>query len=197
LATVASSAGVPADRFTSLTPDAIKSVPGAADVLPQFVNSNRASDTAVITIFSKYDRFSKDQQAFISHLRDNILPALRQSGGVANSYVGGDGAIFVDFRDATSHRLPYLVTGVTLVTFIMLMMFFQSVFLPLKAILMNFASILATYGVLTLIFQYGWGDRFLGFSNLGGLGMFAPATLFAILFGLSTDYEVFMLSRVK
>src|SRR5438094_8433204 len=62
---------------------------------------------------------------------------------------------------------------------------------------MNFASILATYGVLTLIFQYGWGDRFLGFSNLGGLGMFAPATLFAILFGLSTDYEVFMLSRVK
>jgi pSer/pThr/pTyr-binding forkhead associated (FHA) protein len=62
---------------------------------------------------------------------------------------------------------------------------------------MNFASILATYGVLTLIFQDGWGDRLLGFSNLGGLGMFAPATLFAILFGLSTDYEVFMLSRVK
>jgi hypothetical protein len=111
--------------------------------------------------------------------------------------VGGDGAIFVDFRDATSRRLPFLVAGVTLVTFIMLMMFFQSVFLPLKAILMNFASILATYGVLVGIFQYGWGDRFLGFSNLGGLGMFAPATLFAILFGLSTDYEVFMLSRVK
>ncbi len=197
LATLANSAGVPADRFTSLTPDAIKAVPGAAEVLPQFVNSTRRGDTAVITIFSRYDRFSKDQQAFISHLRDNILPAIRQSGGVASTYVGGDGAIFVDFRDATSRRLPYLVTGVTLVTFIMLMMFFQSVLLPLKAILMNFASILATYGVLTLIFQYGWGDRFLGFSNLGGLGMFAPATLFAILFGLSTDYEVFMLSRVK
>jgi RND superfamily putative drug exporter len=197
LATLASGAGVPADRFASLTPEAIKAVPGAADVLPQFVNSTRNNDTAVITIFSKYDRFSKDQQAFISHLRDNILPAIRQSGGVASTYVGGDGAIFVDFRDATAHRLPFLVTGVTLVTFIMLMMFFQSVFLPLKAILMNFASILATYGVLTLIFQYGWGDRFLGFSNLGGLGMFAPATLFAILFGLSTDYEVFMLSRVK
>jgi RND superfamily putative drug exporter len=196
LVTLANSAGVPADRFTSLTSDAVKAVPGAAEVLPQFVNSTRANDTAVITIFSKYDRFSKEQQAFISHLRDNILPAIRQSG-VASTYVGGDGAIFVDFRDATSRRLPYLVTGVTLVTFIMLMMFFQSVLLPLKAILMNFASILATYGVLTLIFQYGWGDRFLGFSNLGGLGMFAPATLFAILFGLSTDYEVFMLSRVK
>ncbi len=196
LATLARTAGVPADRFTTLTLDAVKSAPGAAEVLPQFVNSAGNNSTAVITIFSKYDRFSKEQQAFISHLRDNILPAVRQSG-VAGTFVGGDGAIFVDFRDATAHRLPYLVTGVTLVTFIMLMMFFQSVLLPLKAILMNFASILATYGVLTLIFQYGWGDRFLGFSNLGGLGMFAPATLFAILFGLSTDYEVFMLSRVK
>jgi RND superfamily putative drug exporter len=197
LATLANSAGVPSDRFTSLSADAINAVPGAAEVLPQFVNSTRGNDTAVITIFSKYDRFSKEQQAFISHLRDNILPAIRQSGAVAKTYVGGDGAIFVDFRDATAHRLPYLVAGVTAVTFIMLMMFFQSVFLPLKAILMNFASILATYGVLTLIFQYGWGDKILGFSNLGGLGMFAPATLFAILFGLSTDYEVFMLSRVK
>src|SRR5204863_9378601 len=141
--------------------------------------------------------FSTQHQAFISDLRDTILPPVRQSGAVAQAVVAGDGAIFVDFRYAMARRFPFLVAGVTLVTFIMLMMFFQSVFLPLKPILMNFASILATYGVLTLIFQYGWGDRFLGFSNLGGLGMFAPATLFAILFGLSTDYEVFMLSRVK
>jgi hypothetical protein len=62
---------------------------------------------------------------------------------------------------------------------------------------MNMATILATYGVLTMIFQYGWGDEFLGFTSLGGLGMFGPATLFAILFALSTDYEVFVLSRVK
>ncbi len=197
LATLSSSAGVPPDRFTSLTPDALKAVPAAAAALPQFVNSNGRNDTAVVTIFSKYDRFSKEQQAFIGYMRDTILPAVQQPGVTANTYVGGDGAIFVDFRDATARRLPYLVAGVTVVTFIMLMMFFQSVFLPLKAILMNFASILATYGVLTMIFQYGWGDRFLGFTSLGGLGMFAPATLFAILFALSTDYEVFMLSRVK
>src|SRR5262249_10145578 len=161
-ATLAASAGVPADQFKSLTADAIKAVPAAAEVLPQFVNSDRANDTTVITIFSKYDRFSKEQQAFIGYMRDTILPAVRQSGGVANTYVGGDGAIFIDFRDATARRIPYLVSGVTLVTFIMLLMFFQSVFLPIKAILMNLASILATYGVLTAIFQYGWGDRLLG-----------------------------------
>jgi RND superfamily putative drug exporter len=197
LATLAATAGVPPDKFSSLTLDSVKAVPAAADILPQFVNSNRTNDTAVITIFSKYDRFSKEHQAFIASLRDNILPPIRQSGAVASTYTGGDGAIFIDFRDATARRLPLLVLGVTAVTFIMLLMFFQSVVLPLKAILMNLASILATYGVLTMIFQYGWGDKFLGFTELGGLGMFAPATLFAILFGLSTDYEVFMLSRVK
>src|SRR6185436_13547881 len=108
-----------------------KAVPGAGDVLPQVVNSSRANDTAVITIFSKYDRFSKEQQNFIAHLRDSILPPIRQSGVVASTYVGGDGAIFVDFRDATARRLPLLVAGVTAVTFIMLMMFFQSVALPI------------------------------------------------------------------
>jgi hypothetical protein len=90
-----------------------------------------------------------------------------------------------------------LVAGVTVATFVMLMMFFQSIFLPFKAILMNFASVLATYGVLVVIFQYGWFDRILGFHSLNGLGILAPPTLFAILFALSTDYEVFMLSRVK
>jgi hypothetical protein len=197
LVTLATTAGVPPDKVSSLSLDAVKSVPGAGEILPQVINSNGNNDTAVVTVFSKYDRFSKEHQAFIGNLRDNLLPALRQSGAVTSTYVGGDGAIFIDFRDATARRLPLLVAGVTLVTFVMLMMFFQSVFLPLKAILMNLASILATYGVLTMIFQYGWGDRLLGFTSLGGLGMFAPATLFAILFGLSTDYEVFMLSRVK
>jgi RND superfamily putative drug exporter len=197
LVSLANTAGLPPDKFSSLTLNAVEAVPGAAAVLPQFVNSDRNNDIAVITVFSNYDRFSKEHQAFISHIRDNILPPIRQSGAVADTYVGGDGAIFIDFRDATARRLPLLVLGVTGVTFIMLLMFFQSVFLPLKAILLNFASILATYGVMTTVFQYGWGDRLLGFTSLGGLGMFAPAILFSILFGLSTDYEVFMLSRVK
>ncbi len=197
LTVLARTAGIPEAQFRSITLDSLGAVPPIASVLPQFVNSNGNNDTTVITVFSKYDRFSKEHESFIQDLRGNILPGIRQAGAVSNAYVGGDGAIFLDFRDATARRLPYLVAGVTIVTFFMLMMFFQSVFLPIKAILMNLTSILATYGVLVLIFQYGWGDKYLGFSSLGGLGMFAPAILFAILFGLSTDYEVFMLSRVK
>jgi putative drug exporter of the RND superfamily len=184
--------------------DALKRVSdwAAADprnelVVPPIVNATRGNDTAVITVFSKYDRYSKQHQTFITELRNDILPVVRHSGAVVETSVGGDGAIFLDFRDAMLSRFPLLVAGVTLVTFIMLMMFFQSVFLPLKAILMNFVSILATYGVLVMIFQYGWGDRVLGFTSLGGLGILTPPTLFAVLFALSTDYEVFMLSRVK
>jgi RND superfamily putative drug exporter len=141
LASLANAAGVSPEQFRALTLAAIQSVPGASQLVPQFVNTERANDTAVITIFSKYDRFSSEHQAFISDLRDRILPAARQPGGVAQTYVGGDGAIFVDFRDATARRFPVLVLGVALATFVMLMMFFQSVFLPLKAILLNFASI--------------------------------------------------------
>ncbi len=197
LATLATSAGVPAAQFGSLTRDAFATLPGPAQLVRLFVNSNGTSDTAVITIFSKYDRFSREHQAFIDHLRNDILPPIRESAAVSGAYVGGDGAIFVDFRDAMARRFPILVAGVTLAVFITLMMFFQSVALPLKAILLNFASILATYGVLVAIFQYGWGDHVLGFTSLGGLGILSPPTLFAILFALSTDYEVFMLSRVK
>jgi RND superfamily putative drug exporter len=84
-----------------------------------------------------------------------------------------------------------------LLMFVILMMFFRSVFLPVKAILMNLASVLATYGVLVMIFQYGWGSRLAGFTPVNGVAVITPAILFVILFALSTDYEVFMLSRIK
>ena len=82
-------------------------------------------------------------------------------------------------------------------TLFILLMFFQSVVLPLKAILMNLASILATYGFLVIVFVYGLGGPILQFEPLGALSMVMPVILFVILLGLSTDYEVFMLSRVK
>jgi RND superfamily putative drug exporter len=103
----------------------------------------------------------------------------------------------MDFSDKLYDRFPYLVAIVLLLTFVILMMFFQSVFLPLKAILMNLASILATYGVLVLIFQHGWGADLFRFEPVGAIAVVTPAILFVILFSLSTDYEVFMLSRIK
>ena len=103
----------------------------------------------------------------------------------------------MDFRHELYGRFPYVVGAVLLLTFLLLMMFFQSVFLPLKAILMNILTILATFGALVLIFQHGWGAGLFGFDPVGAIGVITPAILFVILFSLSTDYEVFILSRIK
>ena len=103
----------------------------------------------------------------------------------------------MDFRHELYGKFPYLVGAVLLLTFLILMMFFQSVFLPLKAIAMNILSILATFGVLVMIFQHGWGAGIAGFDPVGAIAVITPAILFVILFSLSTDYEVFMLSRIK
>ena len=84
-----------------------------------------------------------------------------------------------------------------LVTYVVLMLFFHSLLLPLKAILMNLVGITASYGFLVMVFEWGILDNVLGFEHLGRLTMFPPVILFSILFGLSTDYEVFLLSRVK
>jgi hypothetical protein len=111
--------------------------------------------------------------------------------------VGGDAAWFLDFRDALYGRFPLIVLLITLMIFAILLMFFQSIVLPLKAMAMNLATIVATYGVLVAIFQYGWGTSLLGFKSQGLLNVVTPAILFVVLFALSTDYEVFMLSRVK
>ena len=112
-------------------------------------------------------------------------------------YVGGQTAQFQDFHDKLYGRFPYVVAAVLILTYFILLMFFQSVFLPLKAILMNLGSVLATYGVLVLIFQHGWGASLFGFKPVGAVAVITPAILFVILFSLSTDYEVFMLSRIR
>src|SRR5256885_11861499 len=101
--------------------------------------------------------------------------------------VGGDAATFRDTVDAIYGRFPLLIGVVMLITFVILMMFFQSIYLPIKAILMNVFSILATLGALVIIFQYGFATGFLGFESLGALNFVTPPILFAILFGLSAD----------
>lgn len=172
------------------------SLVGVTELGAQFVNINSTNDTTVLNIVTKYGPYDPRQERFVSDLRDIILPGVIGNGDY-QAYVGGQTANFMDFRDKLYGQFPYLVGAVLLLTFIILMMFFQSVFLPLKAILMNLASILATYGALVLIFQRGWGAGLFGFEPLGAIGVITPAILFVILFSLSTDYEVFMLSRIK
>jgi hypothetical protein len=161
-----------------------------------FVNLDRGSDTAVVNVVPRFGPYDKRQEQFVSSIRNLIIPSIP---GLRNDqvYVGGTTATFMDFRHELYGKFPYVVAVVLLITFVILMMFFQSVFLPLKAILMNIASLLATFGALVLIFQHGWGSGLFGFDSLGALSVITPAILFVILFSLSTDYEVFLLSRIK
>ena len=150
----------------------------------------------MVNVVPKYGSYDPRQEAFVSDIRNLIIPSIAGLDG-AQAYVGGQTANFQDFHDKLYDRFPYIIAAVLIVTFFVLMMFFQSVFLPLKAILMNLASILATYGVLVRIFQDGWGASLFGFTPVNAVAVITPAILFVILFSLSTDYEVFMLSRIK
>lgn len=166
------------------------------DYAKGFVNLDRGGNTAVVNVVPQYDAYDHRTEDFVSAIRNEILPSIPGLKG-QTLYVGGTTATFMDFRHELYGRFPYVVGAVLILTFLILMMFFQSVFLPLKAILMNIGSLLATFGVLVLIFQDGWGSGLAGFESLGALAVITPAILFVILFSLSTDYEVFMLSRIK
>jgi uncharacterized membrane protein YdfJ with MMPL/SSD domain len=162
----------------------------------EFVNLNGASDTAVVDVVPKFDSYDPRQEQFVSDIRKLIVPSIADLQG-DHAYIGGQTANFEDFHSKLYGRFPYIIAAVLILTFFILMMFFQSVFLPLKAVLMNLCSIFATYGVLVMIFQHGWGAGLFGFKPVGAVAVITPAILFVILFSLSTDYEVFMLSRIK
>ena len=110
--------------------------------------------------------------------------------------MAGGVAIGVDFTDYLSSRLPWFFAAVLGLSFLLLMVVFRSVLVPLKAAIMNLLSIGAAFGVLVAVFEWGWGASIIGVAKQP-IASFSPMMLFAILFGLSMDYEVFLLSRVK
>jgi RND superfamily putative drug exporter len=160
------------------------------------VQPRPAANTMLVTAYARTGQYDPEHQALVYDLRQRIIPGIPELRG-AEVAVGGDAAYFLDFRDALYARFPAVIAAVTLAVFIVLARFFQSVFLPIKAIFMNLVSILATYGLLVLIFQDGFASGPLGFHSLGAVFMATPVVLYVILFALSSDYEVFMLSRVK
>ena len=137
---------------------------------------------------------SSEVDVLIEKLRKE-LPALTPAGG--RLLVGGQSGLNTDILNEMSGKLIPVVGLVMLLSFAVLLLFFRSLLLPLKAILMNTASVLATYGILVFIFQYGHGQSFLHFKTAGFIDAFLPLFLFCILFGLSMDYEVFMLARIR
>ncbi|HMC36873.1 MAG TPA: MMPL family transporter, partial [Actinomycetota bacterium] len=111
--------------------------------------------------------------------------------------IDGETAFFVDFAKKIGQRLPLLIGVVILLSFLLLMMVFRSLLVPLKAAIMNLLSIGAAYGVIVAVFQKGWGGKLIGVDKTGPIESWVPMMMFTILFGLSMDYEIFLLSRVR
>ncbi len=132
----------------------------------------------------------------VNRLRDDIVPTA-VSGTEAKAYIGGITAGNVDFANIMSSRLFVFIGIVLLLSFFLLMAVFRSILVPLKAVIMNVLSIGAAYGVIVAVFQWGWARQLFGIGKGGPIEPWAPMFIFAIVFGLSMDYEVFLLSRVK
>ena len=134
----------------------------------------------------------------VRSLRSTVIPAATAGTALAGKvYVGGQTASLVDVTDRITDRLKLCIGIVVLGVFLLLMIVFRSLLVPLKAAIMNLLSIGAAYGVIVAVFQWGWGRELIGVHQAIPIVAFVPLMMFAILFGLSMDYEVFLLSRIR
>ncbi|MEZ5080440.1 MAG: MMPL family transporter [Thermoleophilia bacterium] len=174
---------------------ALAADPGAAAVLPRATLS-RDGRAAAITVLPADREDSPEAAEFARRIRESVVPSVPGLAGIRVD-VGGAASQNADFTDTVAGNLPRVILLVMVLTFLVLVVLFRSLLLPLKAVIMTLLSVLASYGVLVMVFQYGWFDSLLGFDHLGHVTDWVPAFLFSILFGLSMDYEVFLLSRVR
>jgi putative drug exporter of the RND superfamily len=159
--------------------------------LATLLKTSVAGDTTMISVISKYGMLDQHSEELVQTIRNthpvNGITVLVDGGTAGN----------IDYVDSLYTDFPIAVLIVSITTYLVLLLFFRSLFLPLKAILMNTLSILASYGALVAIFQNGFMHQVLGFTPLGFVEASSPILLFCTLFGLSMDYEVFLLSRIQ
>jgi putative drug exporter of the RND superfamily len=151
-----------------------------------------------VGVFQVYPTTSPQSAAttdLLDHIRGDVIPPIEESSG-AQIHVGGINAIFEDFGNAIAGKLPLFIGVVVLLSALLLMIVFRSLLVPLKAILMNLLSIGAAFGLIVAVFQWGWGANLIGVDATGPIISFFPIFLFSIVFGLSMDYEVFLMSRI-
>jgi RND superfamily putative drug exporter len=166
---------------------------GVAETTP--VALNPAKNTGVFLVYPATSPQSVETTTLLNHIRDDLIPPIERQTGAA-VHVGGITAIFEDFGDAISEKLPLFIGVVVLLSALLLMIVFRSVLVPLKAMVMNLLSIGAAFGLIVAVFQWGWGASIIGVDGTGPIISFFPVFLFAIVFGLSMDYEVFLMSRI-
>jgi putative drug exporter of the RND superfamily len=173
--------------------DALLADSGVAAVTAPMLNP--AGDTAVLTVNPTTAPQDERTDQLVRHLRADVLPATVAGTDARVSLTGQ--AMITDLTDRITDRLPLFIAAVVAMSFLLLLIVFRSILVPLKAALMNLLSIAAAYGVLVAVFQWGWGASLIGLHSTMPINPFLPLIMFAILFGLSMDYEVFLLSRIR
>ena len=171
---------------------AIAATPGVVSVAPAKINP--AGNVATITVYPQASPQAYATTQLVERLREKVVPPLVKRTGMA-VYVGGVTAGAVDFATTLGHKLPLFIGVVVLLSALLLLIVFRSVVIPLQAAVMNLLSIGASLGVIVAIFQWGWFGSLFGVQQ-GPIESFIPVMLFAIVFGLSMDYEVFLVSRM-
>jgi RND superfamily putative drug exporter len=171
---------------------ALERTPDVAAVTPPRLSPD--GGTATISAFPVSSPQSRRTEALVSHLRQSVLPPLARATG-AVVYVGGSTAAQIDFAHAISSKLWLFVGAVILLSALLLLVVFRSLLVPLQAAAMNLLSIAASLGVVVAVFQWGWLGSLFGIAG-GPIQAFLPVMVFAIVFGLSMDYEVFLVSRI-
>jgi uncharacterized membrane protein YdfJ with MMPL/SSD domain len=155
---------------------------------------SRDGRAALIVLQPRHDPESPQAEALVERLRAGHGSELAR---IADVNVGGTTGFGEDFKNLVADSMWKILVFVALFSYLVLLLLLRSLLLPLKAVLMNLLSVAAAYGVLVVVFQWGWLDGFLGFESLGYISSMTPPFLLAIVFGLSMDYEVFLLSRIK
>ncbi|MGY4772010.1 MMPL family transporter [Kribbella sp. CWNU-51] len=179
------------DKQTLLTglTSTLQKTAGVAAVQPATMNS--AGTTAIITVIPTTSPSSAETEDLVNRIRDDVL-----AGQQEPTFVVGTTAGYVDFTEKVAGRMLWLIGAVVLLAFLLLTVAFRSLLIGVKAAILNLLSVGAAYGVIVAVFQWGWGSSLVGIDEKVPIPSFVPMLMFAIVFGLSMDYEVFLLSRV-
>jgi len=196
LTVVVDQTSVPSSQRSALSSQAQKTldaVAGASTVTP--LTPTKDGDVLISTVYSKESPQSASTTDLTNRLVHHTLPDA-VSGTTAHGYVTGTTAAQVDFRDIVASRLPLIIGVVVGLAFLIILAVFRGLLVAVKAAVLNVLSIGASYGVVVAVFQWGWGGPALGVNGKVPIESYVPMMMFAIIFGLSMDYEIFLLSRV-
>jgi RND superfamily putative drug exporter len=171
---------------------ALQKTPGIDEVAPPQLSPSR--DVAVVTVFPGFSPQSTQTVNLVKHLRAAVIPPVERASG-AVAYIGGTTAVGIDFSHVLAGKLWLFIGAVVLLSALLLAVVFRSLLIPIQAALMNLLSIGASMGVVVAVFQWGWFGSLFGIAG-GPVDAFLPVMVFAIVFGLSMDYEVFLVSRI-